>query len=179
MKKRGFFASSYVELEEAPSVLTPLQPTSVLSPEHFSAPLQELRYPAKLDFSHERFRLRSLSLLSMMKESALQEIDLSDNELQSLHELQRFSALKTLSARRNSLISGPGMQFTMHRLSRLDVSDNRLTEVPPLKELPLLQVSSAIDRPANPMESVLSSHFCAPVPPGAQHWTQQHQQRME
>ena len=112
----------------------------MLKPEHFSTPLRELRYPVKLDFSHERFRLRSLSLLSHLKESALQEIDLSDNELQSLAELNRFSSMKTLCARRNSLTSGVGMHLTVHRLGRLDVSDNRLSEVPPLKDVPQLQV---------------------------------------
>ena len=106
----------------------------------FSTPLPELRYPVRLDFAHERFRLRSLSLLITMKETALQEIDLSDNELQSLYELNRFASLKTLCARRNGLVSGPGVQLSTNRLTRLDVSDNRLTEIPPLKELSMLQV---------------------------------------
>ena len=136
-------ADRYVELEEAPAVLTPLHPTTVLLPEHFSTPLPQLRFPVKLDFSHERFRLRSLSLLSQLKDTALQEIDLSDNELQSLTELNRCSALKTLCARRNSLASGAGVLLTVHRLTRLDLSDNRLTELPPLKELTNLQVGGA------------------------------------
>ena len=133
-------AERYTELEEQPAVLTPLHPTHLLLPEHFSTPLPQLRYPVKLDFAHERFRLRSLQLLSQLKDTALQEIDLSDNELQSLSELSRFSALKTLCARRNRLTSGPGVHLTVHRLTRLDVSDNRLREMLPLKELTLLQV---------------------------------------
>ena len=91
-------AERYTELEEEALVLTPLHSTTVLLPEHFSTPLSQLRYPVKLDFSHERFRLRSLALLTQLKDTALQEIDLSDNELQSLAELSRFSALKTLCA---------------------------------------------------------------------------------
>ena len=130
----------YAELEEAPAVLTPLHPTTMLKPEHFSTPLSQLRYPVKLDFSHERFRLRSLALLSQLKETALQEIDLSDNELQSLTELSRFSALKTLCARRNSLTTGTGVLLNLHRLARLDVSDNRLASIPPLKDVPQVQV---------------------------------------
>ena len=133
-------AERYTELEETNLVLTPLHTTTILQPEHFSTPLQQLRYPVKLDFSHERFRLRSLALLSQLKDTALQDIDLSDNELRSLAELSRFSALKTLCARRNALSSGPGVHLAVHRLTRLDVSDNQLSELPPLKELPLLQV---------------------------------------
>lgn len=133
-------AERYQELEETPAVLTPLRPTHILLPEHFSTPLAQLRYPVVLDFSHERFRLRSLALLSQLKDTSLQEVDLSDNELQVLSELNRFAALKSLCARRNALESGPGVHLAVHRLTRLDLSDNRLTEVPPLKELPLLQV---------------------------------------
>ena len=97
MRRLGFGRDRYVELEEAPAVLTPLHPTTVLLPEHFSTPLPTLRYPVKLDFAHERFRLRSLALLrEQLNPNALQEIDLSDNELQSLVELNRFAALKSL-----------------------------------------------------------------------------------
>lgn len=130
----------YREMEEEQIVLTPLHPTTILLPDHFSTPLQHLRYPVRLDFTHERFRLRSLALLSRLKDTALQDIDLSDNDLMSLTELNRFAALKSLCARRNSLESGPGVHLTVHRLTRLDVSGNLLGEVPYLKELPLLQV---------------------------------------
>ena len=53
--------------ENAPVVLTPLRPTSMLQPSHFSTPLPQLKYPVRLDFSHERFRLRSLAPLSQVK----------------------------------------------------------------------------------------------------------------
>ena len=89
-------AERYTELEELPTVLIPLQRTTTLMPEHFSTPLDHLRYPVKLDFSHERFQLRSLHLLTRLKDTALQEIDLSDNDLQGLSELNRFAALKVL-----------------------------------------------------------------------------------
>ena len=134
--------NKYQELEEQPAVLTPLRPTSMLQPSHFSTPLQQLKYPVKLDFSHERFRLRSLSLLTQLKESALQHIDLTDNELQSLAELNRFIALKTLIACRNMLRSGPSVSFCMHRLTRLDLSSNQLSEMPQLKDLVLLQAAT-------------------------------------
>ena len=71
-------AERYTELEELPTVLVPLQRTTTLMPEHFSTPLDHMRYPVKLDFSHERFQLRSVHLLSRLKDTALQEIDLSD-----------------------------------------------------------------------------------------------------
>ena len=129
----------YVELDEGP-VLMPLHPTTTLLPEHFSTPFTQMRYPVKLDFAHEHFRLRSLSLLMQLKDTVLQEINLSDNELQSVAELNRFTALRTLCVRRNSLASGLGMHLRLHCLTRLDVSDNRLTMLPPLKELPNLQV---------------------------------------
>jgi hypothetical protein len=81
MLKLPWSAERYHDLEDETSlVLTPLRPTTMLQPEHFSTPLPQLRYPVKLDFSHERFQLRSLSLLSQLKDTALQEIDLSDNE---------------------------------------------------------------------------------------------------
>ena len=41
----------YTELEEVPAVLTPLRPTTVLLPEHFSTPLPQLRYPVRHDFA--------------------------------------------------------------------------------------------------------------------------------
>ena len=130
----------YQELEETPAVLTPLRPTSMLQPSHFSTPLQQLRYPVRLDFAHERFRLRSLALLSQLKESALQQIDLTDNELQALTELNRFTALKSLIASRNLLCDGPGIRLSLHRLTRLDLGGNQLRELPPLGDLVLLQV---------------------------------------
>ena len=133
----------YQELEETPSVLTPLRPTSMLQPSHFSTPLQQLRYPVKLDFAHERFRLRSLALLSQLKDTALQQIDLTGNEIQSLTELNRFTALKSLVACRNLLCSGPGVHLSLHRLTRLYLGGNQLSEFPPLKELVLLQVCVA------------------------------------
>ena len=77
-------------------VLPPLRPTTILQPEHFSAPLQGLSYPVALDFSHERFKLKSFSLLTQLKPAALAEINLTDNELRSIADLSRFVALKTL-----------------------------------------------------------------------------------
>ena len=133
----------YHELEETPAVLTPLRPTSMLQPSHFSTPLQQMRYPVKLDLAHERFRLRSLSLLMQLKEGALQQIDLTENELQALTELNRFNALKSLVACRNLLCSGPGVRLSLNRLTRLDLGGNQLSEVPPLKELVSLQVPMA------------------------------------
>ena len=130
----------YNELEEDSAVLIPLHPTSLLLPEHFSSPLQQLRYPVRLDFSHERFRLRSISLLLQLRDTALVELDLNDNELKSISELNRFAALKSLTVCRNALESGPGVQLAVHRLMRLDLSGNRLTTVPSLKELPLLKI---------------------------------------
>lgn len=135
------WARRYQELEETPAVLTPLRPTSLLQPSHFTTPLQQMKYPVRLDFSHERFRLRSLALLSQLKETALQHIDLADNELQSLTELNRFVSLKTLIACRNLLRSGAGVELCMHRLTHLDLSSNQLSEMPKLKELVLLQAS--------------------------------------
>ena len=132
-------AERFAELAEE-LVLVPHRPTSLLLPEHFSQPVNTMRYPVRLDFSHERFRLRSIQLLAQLKDTALVEIDLSDNELSSLAELNRFAALKSLCASRNALESGPGVALAVHRLTRLDLSGNQLSAVPPLKELPLLQV---------------------------------------
>ena len=130
----------YAELDDSSVVLIPAKPTSVLLPEHFCEPLSQLRYPVRLDFSHERFRLRSMQALSQLKDTALVDIDLSDNELRSISELNRFPALKSLVASRNALESGPGVALAVHRLTRLDLSGNQLTVVPTLKELPLLQI---------------------------------------
>ena len=143
----------YQELEETPAVLTPIRPTSMLEPSHFSTPLQELRYPVKLDFSHEMFRLRSLALLAQLKETALKDVDLTDNELQILAELNRFTALESLIACRNLLCSGPGIHLKLRRLTRLDLSGNQLCVFPPLGDLPLLQVRAPDDMR---MASVLS-----------------------
>ena len=83
---------------------------------------------------------RSLALLLQVKETALQEILLSDNELQSLADLNRFTALKVLVASRNALTSGPGVRLAVHKLTRLDLGGNKLTAIPPLQDMPLLQV---------------------------------------
>ena len=121
-------------------VLPPLRPTTILQPEHFSAPLQGLSYPVALDFSHERFKLKSFSLLTQLKPAALAEINLTDNELRSIADLSRFVALKTLVAGRNALGSGDGVALQLPRLLKLDLHGNRLAEVPPLGGVPLLQV---------------------------------------
>ena len=138
-RRRGWGSSSYSELEET-LVVVPLRTATLLFNEHFSTPLQQLRYPVHLDFSHDRFKLRSLSLLSQLKETALQEIDLTGNDMASLEELNRFASLKSIVAARNLLKASSSVNLAVHRLTRLDVSDNRLSSVPPLKELPLLQV---------------------------------------
>ena len=65
----------YRELAEDECVLPPLRPTDMLRPEHFATPLPELRYPVRLDFTSDRFRLRSLGLLvTQLSETALQEL---------------------------------------------------------------------------------------------------------
>ena len=144
MQKAARFLSptrrAYAELEESAIVAPPLRPTTVLLREHFNIAPSHLKYPSSLDFSHENFRLRSLALLLQIKENALQEILLSDNNLQSLTELNRFTVLKVLVASRNALVSGPGMRLNLHKLTRLDLSGNQLTAVPPLQDVPLLQV---------------------------------------
>ena len=137
-------AERYKELEELALVLTPLRPTSLLLPEHFATPLQHMRYPVRLDFASDRFRLRSLSLLSQLSEAALQEIDLSDNQLRSITELSRFTALRVLVASRNRLEL---VQLALPRLTRLDLSGNQLADLPPLHQLPRLQVASAEPAP--------------------------------
>ena len=71
----------YAELDESAIVAPPSRPASVLQREHFNVAPSHLKYPASLDFSHENFKLRSLALLQQVKETALQEILLSDNEL--------------------------------------------------------------------------------------------------
>jgi len=96
MQKAARFLSPsrrYAELEESAIVAPPPRPTSVLLREHLNIAPQHLKYPSSLDFSHENFKLRSLALLLQVKEGALQEIMLSDNALQSLTELNRFTAL--------------------------------------------------------------------------------------
>ena len=132
----------YVELEEAQSVLVPLRTTHMLLPEHFATPLAKLHFPTRLDFSHDRFKLRSLALLSLLRESALVEMVLAENELSSLDELNRFHALKILLAPRNTLESVEGVRLSLARLVRLDLNENQLREVPPLKGVPSLQVLS-------------------------------------
>ena len=143
MQKAARFLSPsrrYAELEESSLVAPPPRPTSVLLREHLNIAPQHLKYPSSLDFSHENFKLRSLALLLQVKEGALQEILLSDNALESLTELNRFTALKVLVASRNALVSGPGMRLSCPKLTRLDLSGNQLTAVPPLQDVPLLQV---------------------------------------
>ena len=85
----------------------PLHPTTTLLPEHFSTPFTQMRYPVKLDFAHEHFRLRSLSLLMQLKDTVLQEINLSDNELQSVAELPYISPKSPLYLPYISPISPP------------------------------------------------------------------------
>ena len=144
MQKAARFLSptrrGFAVLEESAVVAPPPRPTTVLLREHFNVAPSHLKYPSSLDFSHENFKLRSLALLLQIKETAVQEIVLSDNELQSLADLNRFTSLKVLVACRNALVSGPGVRLTAHKLTRLDLSGNKLSAVPPLQDLPLLQV---------------------------------------
>ena len=125
--------------------------------------------PSSLDFSHENFKLRSLALLLQVKEGALQEILLSDNALESLTELNRFTALKVLVASRNALVSGPGMRLSCPKLTRLDLSGNQLQELPPglgalrcLRKL-YLQSNRLQSLPADLCAEVGTGGNCVPV----------------
>ena len=64
----------------------------------------------------------------------------SCNELTALTALNRFQQLRSLNVMGNALQIGGGMVLRLPRLQELDLSGNRLVAVPPLNELPQLQV---------------------------------------
>ena len=114
--------------------------TSELRPEHVTCSLRSLRYPATLDFSHPHFRLRDIGPLHQVPEGAIRDLNLANNELGSLESVNRFSQLKRLLANGNMLQIGGGLVLRLPRLLEIDLSNNRLVAIPPLEELPSLQI---------------------------------------
>ena len=114
--------------------------TSELRPEHVTCSLRSLRYPATLDFSHPHFRLRDIGPLHQAPEGAIRDLNLANNELGSLESVNRFSQLKRLLANGNMLQLGGGLVLRLPRLLEIDLSNNRLVAIPPLEELPSLQI---------------------------------------
>jgi Leucine-rich repeat (LRR) protein len=111
-----------------------------LRPEHFVVDPSQLRYPSNLDFSHSSFKLRDVSLLESVPKGAPQRISIGGNELVSLELINRFQQLRTLVACANALQVGGGLVLRLPKLVDLDLSSNRLVAIPPLGELPQLQV---------------------------------------
>jgi len=121
-------------------VVPPRRVTDVLLPEHVSCPLDSLRHPAALDFSHANFKLRGLDALAAVREGALTELNVACNDLTSLAALNRFQQLRKIIATGNRLQIGSGLVLRLPRLQEIDLSHNSLTAVPPLDVLPQLQV---------------------------------------
>lgn len=111
-----------------------------LRPEHFVVEPSQLRYPSTLDFSHAGFKLRDISLLEAVPKGAAQKLNLGGNELVSLEVINRFQQLRSLVACANSLQIGGGLVLRLPKLTELDLASNRLVAVPPLAEMPQLQV---------------------------------------
>ena len=111
-----------------------------LLPEHFVVDPTQLRYPSTLDFSHSSFKLRDVQLLETVPKAAPQQINLGGNELTSLELVNRFQQLKSLVACANALQVGGGLVLRLPKLTELDLASNRLVAIPPLGELPQLQV---------------------------------------
>ena len=130
-----FFSSS-----SSNPVVAPKRVADTLSSEHFSSDPSALRHPVTLDFSGPTFKLRSIAFVKEVREGAPRDVILTSNELTSLAPLNRFSALRTLSAASNSLQVGAGLVLRLPRLQELDLSGNKLVAVPPLDGLPQLQV---------------------------------------
>ena len=122
------------------AVEPPRRTAAQLKPEHFVADPSTLRYPSQLDFSHASFKLRDVSLLEQVPKGAAQLINLGGNELTTLEVVNRFQQLRTVIACANSLQVGGGLVLRLPKLVELDLSSNRLVAVPPLGELPQLQV---------------------------------------
>ena len=121
------------------AVVTPSRETRELDDEHFVCDPSALRYPALLDFSHANFKLRDLSALRRVRESAVREINLSSNELYGIEVINRFQQLRSVAACANTLRDGPGLVLRLPKLVELDLASNRLVGLPPLGELPQLQ----------------------------------------
>ena len=122
------------------AISKPSKQTNQLRPEHFVCEPSNLRYPATFDLSHATFKLRDISLLEAVPRGAAQMINLSGNDLTSLEIINRFQALRTVLASANSLQVGGGLVLRLPKLVELDLASNRLVAVPPLSELPQLQV---------------------------------------
>ena len=127
-------------MQQQLSVRPPARPTGELSHEHFSCELSQIKFPATIDLSHANFQLRNVALLRQVREAAVQTLNLSGNELVSLELINRFHQLRVLVACANALQVGGGLVLRLPKLQELDLSSNKLVAVPPLSELPALQV---------------------------------------
>ena len=121
-------------------VVPPARQSNQLKKEHFVVDPAQLRYPATLDFSHSSFKLRETALFASIPKGAPHTINLGGNDLVSLEDVNRFQSLKTLIACANALQVGGGLVLRLPKLMELDLASNRLVAVPPLSELPQLQV---------------------------------------
>ena len=121
-------------------VVPPSKTAHQLKEEHFAADPATLRHPSVLDFSHANFKLRDISALALVPKGSPSSVNLGGNELTSLEALNRFGSLKTVVACANSLQVGGGLVLRLPKLVELDLASNRLVAIPPLSELPTLQV---------------------------------------
>ena len=115
-------------------------PVAQLRREHFVVEPSQLRYPSSLDFSNAAFKLREISLLEEVPRGAVQSIHIGGNDLTSLERFNRFQQLRSIVACANALQVGGGLVLRLPKLLELDLAGNRLVAVPPLSELPQLQV---------------------------------------
>ena len=86
-------------------------------------------YPVGLDLSSPRFQLGSLAGLAIVRAGVMRELRLDGNMLASLAGIERFVALRVLSAQDNLLEEAA---VRCPRLQELVLCGNRLTAVPRL-----------------------------------------------
>ena len=133
-------AKALFSTQTGDAIVKPSKAVAQLRVEHFVCEPQQLRYPSNLDFSHATFKLRDVTLLEAVPRGAVQSVNLNGNELTSLEIINRFQAAKVVVACANSLQVGGGLVLRMPKLVELDLGSNRLVAIPPLSELPNLQI---------------------------------------
>jgi Leucine-rich repeat (LRR) protein len=141
------------------------------------AVIREMPDLVTLDLSDNRIRLDAEGVARLSAPGKLEQLDLSRNALGMTPDLQGLSALKELNLSRTQIDQWPAGLQNRAGLQRVDLSDNRLREVPAAHLAPSAEqleatarINGVIQLDGNPFPADYWQHF-------DDYWQRLHQER--